>query len=167
MELIIKDGELEDQVSIARHGDGYAVRVGERAYLVDAVAVGPGRRSLLLDGEQVEVSVRELADGALWVRSRHGEGVVEVSDPLTHLARASRGGTGPQGRRVVKAYMPGRVVALLASEGDSLTAGQGVVVLEAMKMENEIKTDHPGTLVKLHVTEGQAVEGGDVLFEVE
>jgi biotin carboxyl carrier protein len=62
--------------------------------------------------------------------------------------------------------MPGRVVAVLAAEGEAVEAGQGVVVLEAMKMENEIRAEHAGTVGRLFVQPGQAVEGGDPLFEL-
>ncbi len=62
--------------------------------------------------------------------------------------------------------MPGRVVALLVDEGDEVEPGQGVVVLEAMKMENEIAAEHGGVVTKVHVEPGQAVEGGDPLFEL-
>jgi biotin carboxyl carrier protein len=63
--------------------------------------------------------------------------------------------------------MPGRVVALLAEEGSSVEQGQGILVLEAMKMENEIAAERDGTLKKLFVELGQPVEGGDPLFEIE
>jgi pyruvate carboxylase subunit B len=63
--------------------------------------------------------------------------------------------------------MPGRVVALLVKEGDEVAAGQGVVVLEAMKMENEIRAEHEGRITKLHVEPGQAVDTGSPLFEME
>ena len=63
--------------------------------------------------------------------------------------------------------MPGRVVTLLVGEGETVKAGQGVVVLEAMKMENEIQTDVAGVVKKIFVEEGQSVEGGDPLFEIE
>ena len=63
--------------------------------------------------------------------------------------------------------MPGRVVAVLAAEGDAVRAGQGVVVLEAMKMQNEIQAEHDGTIKRICVAAGQAVEGGDLLFELE
>jgi pyruvate carboxylase subunit B len=62
--------------------------------------------------------------------------------------------------------MPGRVVELLAAEGDEIEAGQGIVVLEAMKMENEISSEHSGTVHKIHVEPGSTVEGGDPLFEI-
>jgi pyruvate carboxylase subunit B len=62
--------------------------------------------------------------------------------------------------------MPGRVVKFLVSEGDEVISGQGLVVLEAMKMENEITAERAGTVRKILVEEGQAVEGGDSLFEL-
>jgi pyruvate carboxylase subunit B len=63
--------------------------------------------------------------------------------------------------------MPGRVVAVLAEAGQEVKAGQGIVVLEAMKMQNEILAEHDGILKALFVQPGQAVEGGDPLFEME
>ncbi len=167
MELIAKTGDVEQRVSIRRRGDLFEVQVGECVYAVDAVTVGPGRLSLVVEGAQHEVSIHRESDGTYRVGSRSGSQVVELADPLTHLARASHGGSRAQGRRTVKAYMPGRVVAVLAAVGEAVTAGQGIVVLEAMKMENEIRADHAGTLLAIHVAPGQAVEGGDPLFEME
>jgi biotin carboxyl carrier protein len=92
---------------------------------------------------------------------------VELLDPLTHLAREAHGGQGRSGVETVTAYMPGRVVAVLVEEGAEVEAGQGIVVLEAMKMENEIQADGPGVVKKILVQPGQPVEGGDPLFEIE
>jgi len=63
--------------------------------------------------------------------------------------------------------MPGRVVVIMVEEGDTVAAGQGLVVLEAMKMENEIQAESAGIVRRVHVTAGQAVEGGDLLFDIE
>jgi biotin carboxyl carrier protein len=63
--------------------------------------------------------------------------------------------------------MPGRVVAVLVEPGAEVRRGQGVVVLEAMKMENEIQAESDGVVRTLHVEPGQAVEGGDPLFDLE
>ena len=98
---------------------------------------------------------------------RRGAGEVEVLDPLAHLARQAGAAAGARGKERVSAQMPGRVVALLAAEGDEVKAGQGVVVLEAMKMENEILADRDGVVRKLFVAEGQPVESGEPLFELE
>jgi biotin carboxyl carrier protein len=63
--------------------------------------------------------------------------------------------------------MPGRVVAVLVEVGAAVTAGQGIVVLEAMKMENEIRAEHDGTIAKIFVQPGQAVDSGNPLFEMD
>ena len=63
--------------------------------------------------------------------------------------------------------MPGRVTAVLVEEGAEVTTGQGIIVLEAMKMENEIRAEHDGTVSKIHVQPGQAVDLGNPLFEME
>jgi biotin carboxyl carrier protein len=92
---------------------------------------------------------------------------VEVLDPLTHLARKSRGGDAAGGRQQVRAMMPGLVKEVLVEEGAEVTAGQGVVVLEAMKMENEIACEGAGKVTKIFVEPGVHVDGGEPLFEIE
>lgn len=166
MELIVRQGGREEKVRIRRHGEGYEVVVGDRIHQVDAAAVHNGVRSLRIDGEQHEVSVRRKGEDWI-VASRQGAVTVAVTDPLTHLANQTRGGKGGRRQQRVDAYMPGRVVALLVKEGDEVAAGQGIVVLEAMKMENEIRAEHEGRITKLHVEPGQAVDSGSPLFEME
>ncbi|HVS04144.1 MAG TPA: biotin/lipoyl-containing protein [Thermoanaerobaculia bacterium] len=166
MELIVTVGERQERVRVERDGAGWTVRVGAAAYRVDQQALGPHHRSLLVAGEQHEVVVLPRGEGRYWVSSRRGGALVAVTDVLSHLAAVAAGGAARRSQRVT-AYMPGRVVAVLAAEGEEVAAGQGIVVLEAMKMENEIRTEHAGVLRKIAVTEGQAVEGGDLLFELE
>jgi len=165
-----RDGQREEQVEVTRKSDGFEVTVGERTYQVDATSARVGLRSLRIDGTQHEVAVRRLGhdtpSGRYWVSTPSGAGPITVTDPLTHLAAQTHGKVAHR-REKVTAYMPGRVVALLAQEGEAVIAGQGVVVLEAMKMENEIKAEHDGTIIKIHVEPGQAVEGGDPLFELD
>lgn len=177
MDLIVRHGEREERVKIRQDGDGFAVTVGDRTYQVDAATARAGLRSLRIDGSQHEVAVRTQGESGsregtrreeetYWVSTSNGSGPVSVTDPLTHLAAQARGGKGGRRQQRVNAYMPGRVVALLVQEGEEVKAGQGVVVLEAMKMENEIRAEHDGTVTKIHVQPGQAVEGGDPLFEL-
>lgn len=181
MDLIVLHGEREEKVTIRRTSEDYEVRIGERSYRVDSrvsrhAADGGGGAgahllSLRIDGSRhhevavhrersSEATVYLVTPGALSTR-------VEVMDPLTHLARETRGGAGRAGAEQVTAYMPGRVVEVLVEEGAEVEAGQGVVVLEAMKMENEIQAQHPGTVRRIFVEAGQAVEGGDPLFAIE
>lgn len=166
MDLIVRHGDREEKVRVRRIDDSYEITIGDRVYQVDAVPVGNGARSLRIDGAQHEVAVRRQGDG--WtVVSREGASAVEVVDPLTHLSRQTRGGKGGRRQQRVEAYMPGRVVAVLVQEGEEVSPGQGVVVLEAMKMENEIRAEHEGRITKIHVQPGQAVDMGNSLFEME
>jgi len=166
MELIVRQGDREEKVRVRRIDGGYEVVVGDRVHHVDAAVVHDGLRSLRIDGEQHEVSVRRKGEDWI-VASRQGAATVSVTDPLTHLANQTRGGKGGRRQQRVDAYMPGRVVALLVKEGDEVAAGQGVIVLEAMKMENEIRAEHEGRITKLYVEAGQAVDAGSPLFEME
>jgi len=129
---------------------------------VDAATLGrPDVLSLIVNGRQATQSVRSLGNGAYDV-----DGVeLKVIDPRSRAL----GETTQQGDAdtfEATAYMPGRVTAVLAAEGDEVASGQGVVVLEAMKMENEIQSEIDGRLEQLLVEVGQTVDGGQPLFVV-
>jgi biotin carboxyl carrier protein len=174
VDLVVRRGEREETVRIRRADGGYEVTVGDRTYRVDALTARPGLQSLRIDGAggtpratHHEVAVRPLGDGAYWVSTSEGSGPVEVADPLAALAAQAHGGGAGKGRKRVDAYMPGRVTAVLVQEGDAVTTGQGIIVLEAMKMENEIRAEHDGKISRIHVQPGQAVDMGNPLFEME
>jgi|GEM_PF-29360 len=127
-------------------------------------------------GEQYEISAHPLprrkapADSGDRYRVSLGASrppvEIEVMDPLAWEARASHAGATGGGTQTVTAMMPGRVVTLLVDEGAEVAAGDGVLVLEAMKMENEIVAEGPGVVSRILVAEGQAVDGGEPLFEI-
>ncbi len=173
MELIARTAgsgrteERVERVTIEREGDLYRIRVGERDYAVEARALGPFVRSLQVDSESHEVSIFRSGERGWSVGWAGRTEEVEVVDPLEHLAEAARGGDGARGRTQVRAYMPGRVVAVQVQVGDTVEVGAPLVVLEAMKMQNEIQAERAGTVVQVHVAAGQAVEGGDPLVEIE
>jgi len=167
MELIVlRDGE-ESRVEIEERGQTYHLRIGERSYVVDRAATNGTVRSLVIEGRQFEVSVLRQNASKYNVSHQGSIDEVEVLDPLTYLAErgsARQRGDGPQ---QVPAYMPGRVVEILVQAGESVQAGQGLIVLEAMKMENEIQAEREAVVKRVLVTAGQTVEGGDLLFELE
>ncbi len=167
MELIVKHADGDMRVKIERRGGEYRVQIGDKSYVILSAEATHGVRSLLVDGGQYEVAVRSVGEDRYEVTSSAGTETMQVQDPLTHLAEQTHDEVGGTGRKVVEAYMPGRVVSLLVEEGAEVTAGQGVVVLEAMKMENEIEAEREGVIAKIHVERGQAVEAGDPLFELE
>jgi biotin carboxyl carrier protein len=137
-------------------------RLEGREILIDNVQSGPDRLSLLVDGKSFEV--RRERTHAVFVRGKRYE--VSVEDPRSWRSRkrTERGDAGPQ---KLTASMPGRVVRVLAREGDPILAGQGLVVVEAMKMQNEIKSPRDGVLKKLLTREGVNVNAGEVLAIVE
>ena len=166
MDLVILEGERELRVAIERTREGYLVEVDGRRFEVDCAPAGGSLYSLVIGGLQWEVSTQAEGDGRYRIGALGGETLVEVRDPLSHLARGSVAAAPDRGKREVHAYMPGRVVAVLVAEGQPVEVGTGVVVLEAMKMENEIRSEVAGVVAKLHVEPGQSVEGGDLLFVI-
>ena len=169
MKLVLTtDDGAEVQATVHRDGSTYSVEL-EGTGRPRALRLERRGASLIADGRQREISVVALAGepGAYVVASQSGARRVEVADPLTRLAAQSRGtDAGKRGGRVT-AYMPGRVVSILVEPGTQVAAGQGLVVLEAMKMQNEIQAERPGVVKTVHVVAGQSVDGGDLLFEIE
>jgi biotin carboxyl carrier protein len=148
-------------------GGRWACRVDGRPVEVDVVELAPGVFSLLLDGHAFEVRV-EAAEAGLRVQTAGEDFVVELHDPRLRGAGGGRGGSRrggleAEGRQEVSAPMPCKVVRVLVKLGEQVEAGQGLLVVEAMKMQNEIRATRTGKIEKLAVAEGQAVNAGEVL----
>jgi biotin carboxyl carrier protein len=151
------------EIEIERDDGQYAVTVDGVRHVVDAQALESDFYSLILDGKSYEVSVAAERDAYL---VRHGgfETSVRVADP----ARTARQRLGVvEGPQRIESLMPGKVVRVLVEAGDAVVEGQGLVVIEAMKMENEIESPKDGTVKTVEVEPGQAVESGTVLVVVE
>ncbi len=126
----------------------------------DFVEVGPGLYSVILDGCSYEVAVTgsEVEIGGMRVQ-------IEVEDPRKwNPAGSSR---KREARESIKAPMPGKVLRVLVAVGDEVAAGQGLVVLEAMKMQNEMKAPRAGRVASVAVKEHEAVNAGEVLLTIE
>jgi biotin carboxyl carrier protein len=167
MELIVLRNGDETRMEVEERGHLWWVKIGDRTFEVDSATTNGSVRSLLIGGRQFEVSVHRKGPGQFSVRHLGSIDEVEVLDPLTYLAEKGSSRRKKSGPQQVKAYMPGRVVEVLVQEGDAVETGQGLVILEAMKMENEIQAEHPAVVARVFVAPGQAVEGGDPLFELE
>ncbi len=135
--------------------------VDGRATAVDVSVLQAGVMSLVIDGQQY----RCVLDGdAVVIGGRRFD--FSVEDPRSLQGR--RGvGAGADGPRALKAPMPGRVVRVLVEVGAEVAEGQGVVVIEAMKMQNELKSPKAGKVSRIAVTAGDAVGAGDTLAMVE
>jgi biotin carboxyl carrier protein len=148
-----------------RGRDGhYAVSVDGRTLEVDHQATGVHFASLLIGGKSYEAGIEKQNDGYN----------VVLADDLLYvgLRGAARGAAAPPrkaaaGPARVLAPMPGRLVRVLVEEGQEVKAGDGLVVVEAMKMENELRSPRAGRIAQLPVREGQAVETAALLVVVE
>ena len=140
-------------------------RLDGREINVDAVLARPDVLSLLVDGRSYEIKREQTeSDLHLWVGSTRF--AVELRDPRS--LRSRRDGTrDASGPRKLVAPMPGRIVRVLVSEKSEVEAGQGILVVEAMKMQNEIKSPKKGVVQKILATQGATVNAGDVLAIVE
>ena len=127
---------------------------------------GTGLFSLLLDDRSVSFAAR-FEDGAAVLQFHDRELRVPVEDEKTREAHRATGGVKkPSGHGVVRAVMPGVVRDVRVAVGAAVTLHQPLLVLEAMKMENEIRADRAGTVKTVHVTAGQAVEKGATLVTI-
>lgn len=143
---------------------GWSCRVDGRDVEVDAVLARPNVLSLRIGNKAYEVKCERVgADVHIWVGSRRFS--TEVRDPRSLRGRVRS--VHDQGPKKLTAPMPGKIVRVLVSQGTEVEAGAGVLVVEAMKMQNEVKSPQKGRIQKILVSEGAAVNAGDVLAIVE
>ena len=138
-----------------REKDGrYRVTIGEKTLELDAVKVGASELSILIEGVSHDAALDPTIDGfGVVIRGDRFE--VALKDAVKGLAP---GRLAPSGPLKLNAPMPGKIVKVLVNVGDVVEAGRGVLVMEAMKMENELKASRGGTVQEIKVKEGQAVE---------
>ncbi len=168
MQFDIEIGGRTRQVAVTRAGGGFIVSVDGAAWPVNVARIDRHTLSLLIGERHIshEVSVvPDAAAGRLTVRVGASLVSVGLNDRRGPSRKddSGRPATGPQ--RVVAA-MPGKVVRVLASPGDVVRASQGLIVLEAMKMENELRAPRDGTVTAVHVREGMSVDAGTLLVVI-
>lgn len=158
-------GEKTRTVELVRLEQNWLCKIDGRSFSLDVAFVQPNVLSVLVDGKSHEVK-QEIAAGETSIIVDHQRFGVAVRDPrsLRSRRRADAGGLGP---KKVSAPMPGKVVRVLVNIGDHVNAGQGVVIIEAMKMQNELKSPKKGVVKKIHAREGVLVEAGQALAEIE
>jgi len=166
VQLTSPSGKKLRTVEIEREADRWKISLDGQPVNADAVEIAPNTLSLLLDGQSYEVHITPSPDGILKLQTGLQEFTAEVADPRAWRGRR-HGALEAEGRQQVVAPMPGKVVRILVEAGDKVEAGQGLLVVEAMKMQNEIRSPKRGTVERLHVKEGQPVNAGDVLAWVE
>lgn len=162
MRFIARHGGEEIPVEVERHGSGYRVRVGERWLVADLVSAGGSLRSLRLeDGTQLSI-VHDREGTTYQIGLPDSTLHIDITDPLALKRTRREDQIAAEG--TVRALMPGRIVRVMVSKGDSVRKGAGLLVLEAMKMENEIQAPLDGVVESVSVEAGQTVEGGAELL---
>ena len=153
------------KLRLKRSGGRARVEFGGKSLEVDVTRLSEGAFSLILEGRSHDVSVSPNAGGFQVVVD--GESFqVGLVDPRRE-GPSTPGGTRAAGPAAVSAPMPGKVVRILAAEGEEVSQGQGLVVVEAMKMQNELGSPKSGRIRSVRVVEGQAVNAGEPLVLVE
>jgi biotin carboxyl carrier protein len=150
------------RVEVQARDGGYRVLLDGRAFDVDVDETRPELVSLLVDGRSHELGLAREGDTYV-VASREGSLRVRLTEGAVAVP-ARRADAAPAH---ITAPMPGKIVRLLRGVGEPVTAGEGLVVMEAMKMENELRSPRAGTLREIRVSEGQAVETGALLAVVD
>ena len=165
---------VERLVEVTRRADSYRIAIhpgtkespDPRVLDVDAVHLPGQAMSLLLDGRSVRCEVESGKEGHLAVLVGDEVHELEVLDERRLRLRRASGKFSLEGPQRVDSPMPGKVVRVLVKQGDQVEEGQGLVVVEAMKMENELRSPKAGVVAELHAQEGQAVEAGAKLVVV-
>jgi acetyl/propionyl-CoA carboxylase alpha subunit len=161
VKLEIEIGERARNVELAHVGERLLWTIDGRALDADAVKVAPGVYSILIGGQSLEVRAESIGSRLrVFVAGR--EFSVRVSD-LRQWRRRRSGVVEAEGRQRVLAPMPGKIIRVLVKAGDAVEAGQGLLIVEAMKMQNEIRSPKSGKVERLLVGEGQTVNAGEVL----
>jgi biotin carboxyl carrier protein len=143
----------------------YQVVVDGQRHDVDARQVAEGIWSLLLEGASHTVDVTD-EDGVLVVAVDGERYRIRVEEETRYIIR-TRGGRAGAGGQVLRAPLPGKVAVVEVTVGQTVQPGDGLVVIEAMKMENEFRAAVAGVVKEIRVRAGQAVNAGDTLLVIE
>ena len=169
MRLLVKlDGKAGELQLERRNGDcSFHFECGEIGAIsgdASLIETEPGIFSVLVGGRSYEAKVVPNGD-AYYVDLRGHRSSVEIRDPRSMVPRGRA--AGGEGRQSIVAPMPGKVVSILVAEGQEVEAGAGLIVVEAMKMQNELKAPKTGRVTAIHARQGETVTAGQGLIDVE
>ena len=168
MKLQAEIGEQKYEVEIQREGDRVFADIAGRKYEVEATEPEPNVFLLKSGGKIYQAFVSPRADQAAPLAVRIGTDEIDVTliDPK-RLRGSGAAGEHGDGVAEIRTAMPGKVVRILVEKGDTVEKGDGVIVVEAMKMQNEMRSPKAGTVSEIRVATSDTVGAGDVLMVIE
>ena len=159
-------GDAIEMIEVVGDDGRFRVTIGAHVWDVDARLSPPGSWSLLIDGASYLATVRD-EEGAFVVEVSDETYGIRVEEATRRAVRTRGAAVGGAGEQVVKAPMPGQVTHVAVRPGDIVAAGDPLLVIEAMKMQNEFKARAGGTVTDVRVSAGQAVNPGDILLIIK
>jgi biotin carboxyl carrier protein len=156
------------QVAVTREGDGFAVTVDGATRHVDVARIDGQTLSLIVDSvTPADITIAPGAEAGHMTVYVDGTPVPATLNGRRRWGRQDDGGDSGSAPQRLAAPMPGKVVRVLVAVGDTVQARQPVVVVEAMKMENELRASRAGTVAEVHVREGVSVDAGAPLIVIQ
>ncbi len=162
---IIVDGKTH-QLELTHGEQTWLCKVDGQEIEVDAVLTARDVLSVLVDSKAYEIKRERSLQGELHMVIGSARYAVDVQDPRSLRTRRAVA-VAEAGPQKVKAPMPGKIVRIMVNEKDEVKAGQGIIVMEAMKMQNEMKSPKDGRVQKILTAEGSVVNPGDTLAIIE
>jgi|SRR5271165_3775831 len=159
-------GKSTHVVELEKEGSSCKVLLDGHPVDADVILAAPNAVSVILNGTAFEIHIAPSLDGTYKLQTGPHEFQADIRDPRAWRGR-KQGALEAEGRQQILAPMPGKVVRLLVKVGDEVEVGQGLIVVEAMKMQNEIRSPKKGKVERLQAKEGQPVNAGEVLAWVE
>ena len=166
MKLKAEVGSDTYEIELDREAERLLARVNDRDYDLELSEPEHGVFLLKNDGKVYEAAVSSTQHDHISVRVRNAEFEIAISDPK-RLRGSAAAGEDASGKAEIKTAMPGKIVRILKAVGDAVQKGDAILVVEAMKMQNEIRSPKDGTVSELRAAEGTTVAAGDVLAIIE
>ncbi len=166
MKFVATVGGQVETVEVTGENGRYRLTLDGGVWEVDARLTAQGIYSLLVEGVSHVADVTD-QEGACVVDIGDETYVIQVEEETRYIIRTKGGAAGAHAHQVLTAPLPGKITHVAVKVGDTVKAGDALLVIEAMKMENEFRAGTPGTIAEVRVQPGQAVYAGDVLVVID
>ncbi|WP_291492775.1 biotin/lipoyl-containing protein [Desulfurella sp.] len=168
MSYVVKMDDIEYKVKVKElEANKFEVHIDDKSYVVDARLTEGSVYSLLINNESFEADVDYKGENNYNVLTEGDLFKINVIDEMKAKLIQRRGGTAAEGKQIIKSEMPGRVISVKVAVGDTVKEGDILLILEAMKMQNEIKAPKNGEVKELFVKEGENIAADSKLVVIE